>query len=129
VVIDVDEACSHIFALTDRLAPRPVQIISKNLRPKSDRLLETQAMLRRVAEDLMLCVNVDHAVQKMKEDQGTLRVLRWLTTEVEDEFVLRSLQNAYASRPPKSQVLPGQAFATYLLALSKGPEPVWRDDR
>jgi hypothetical protein len=86
-------------------------------------------MLRRVAEDLMLCVNVDHAVQKMKEDQGTLRVLRWLTTEVEDEFVLRSLQNAYASRPPKSQVLPGQAFATYLLALSKGPEPVWRDDR
>ncbi|MGO8696846.1 MAG: hypothetical protein ACLQVY_03900, partial [Limisphaerales bacterium] len=39
VVIDVDEARGHIFDMTDCPAPRLVQIISKILRPKSDRLL------------------------------------------------------------------------------------------
>lgn len=89
---------------------------------------ETQAILQRLADELMICVDVGRVVEKLREDQATLLIVVWLATKVEDTAFLSVLQRAYASAPEASKSLPGQPFASYLLELSKSPEPVWRKD-
>lgn len=87
---------------------------------------ETQALLQSVAADLMLCADIPSTVAKLKEDQAKLLISVWMTTEVEDAYLLQTIQRAYESTPEATEIFPGQPFAAYLLEVSKGPAPVWR---
>jgi hypothetical protein len=87
----------------------------------------TQVLLRAIAEDLMLCKDLDSTVHKMREDKATLWILVALMTELDFGFYISTLQRAFAFRPAQSDILPGQAYATYLLELAKGPPPIWAE--
>jgi hypothetical protein len=89
---------------------------------------ESRVLLRRVADDLMLCPDLVSAIDKMRDDKATLWVLVGLASELDDGFYLATLRRAFDSSPQQSDILPGQAFATYLLALASGPNPVWTSD-
>jgi hypothetical protein len=87
----------------------------------------TQALLIDVAEDLMLCPDLDSSVRAMHKNVATLWVLVFLATEIEDEDYLRILRSAFASRPDRSELLPGQAYATFLVEMAKCGPPCRRN--
>jgi hypothetical protein len=58
----------------------------------------------------------------------TLWILFLLSSELDEIFYRLTLRRAFDSRPQQSVILPGQAFATYLLALATGPNPIWTQD-
>ena len=120
-VSDYRDFAGHIFAVVDGISDVLEQYPPRKAVDVPKDWPETQAMLQKVADDLMLCVDVDHALQKLKEDQGTLIILRWLITEMDDAILELTIRSAYASRPPRSKTLPGQAFATFLLELREWP--------
>ena len=88
----------------------------------------TRVLLRNVAESLMLCTSVENVAEKIRENMATMWILVSLVNEIDHEFYLSTLRRAFDSRPQQSDFLPGQAYATYLLALADGPNPVWRQD-
>jgi hypothetical protein len=82
----------------------------------------TQALLKNIAEDLMLCPDLDSSVRIMHKNVATLWVLVFLATEIEDEDYLRILQAAFISQPGRSELMPGQAYAAFLIEMAKcGP--------
>ena len=87
----------------------------------------TRVLLKNVAEDLMLCSDLDSSVQAMHENVATLWVLVFLATEMEDEDYLRILQAAFISRPDHSELLPGQAYAAFLSEMAQCGPPFRRN--
>jgi len=83
---------------------------------------ETQAMLRNAADDLMLCLDVQSAMEKLRDYPPALLILQVLLKATEGEYLKRTLRSAFAEMPAKSDVLPGQAIATLLLEIAKGDE-------
>jgi hypothetical protein len=58
----------------------------------------------------------------MHKNVATLWVLVFLATEIEDEDYLRILQAAFISQPGRSELMPGQAYAAFLIEMAKcGP--------
>jgi hypothetical protein len=87
----------------------------------------TQVLLKEVAEDLMLCPDLESSVRAMHKNVATLWVLVFLATEIEDEDYLRILQAAYISQADRSELLPGQAYATFLIEMAKCEPPFRRN--
>jgi len=86
----------------------------------------TRILLRRVAEDLRDCPDLNGAVEIMHRDSVTLWVLVFLATEIEDEDYLLLLQSAFHSQPNWPEGLPGPAYAAFLLEIAKCDAPVRR---
>ena len=126
-----DEALYRAFAFSIRKTnERILDLIEKHPEMKAYPVpadwRATQVLLRSIAEDLMLCADLDSAVEKMKEDKATLLVLVALTLEVSDDYKIRTLESAFAASPKQSDFLPGLPYAMYLLEVAKGSPPVWR---
>ena len=91
----------------------------------SDHWRDTQEQLRTVAEELMLCADVKETLLGLQKDRLLWRVLAILTFEIRDEDYAKITRNAFVSRPLSAVILPGQAFATMLLAVANlQPEEV-----
>jgi hypothetical protein len=84
---------------------------------------DAQVALRRVAEDLMLCVDVKQAVEKLRSEQPIMQFAVVVATEMEDLDLLSTMERAYASTSTPTAALPGQSFAAFLLEVSSWPNP------
>ena len=89
---------------------------------------DREAKTSSIADDLMLCVDVGSVIEKLREDQATLRILSAVTIGLEDGLIQQTMQNAFATRPSSSTSLPGQVFATFLIEVARIQIPVWNDD-
>ena len=118
------EVFSVLGAFQDSLERFP----PRSMKPVPADWSETQALLRNVADDLMLCPSVDLVIGKLRDHQGTLLVLVWLTARISDAFLVQTIRRAHESASTPSPILPGRAFATFLLEIAGGPAPTWGDD-
>jgi hypothetical protein len=107
-----------VEAILDSLEQNP--IVSGPPGPKD--WPKTQAMLRNAADDLMLCLDVRSTVEKLRGYPPAMILLPTFLTELEDEFLVQIMQNAFLARPSKSDVLPGQSIA------KRDNPPLWRKD-
>lgn len=78
---------------------------------------ESQARMRGIAEELMLCPNVEKTVAALRRDEVILQIAAWLTTELGDDVFLTVMQRAHAASPNVTADLPGSAFAGFLLEI------------
>ncbi len=76
-----------------------------------------QAILRRVAESLILCADVDSAIAALKADRGALQAFLWLTIEAPEDAIACAESEAYAEMSIGATMLPGLCFSAYLLKL------------
>jgi hypothetical protein len=118
----------EVFAVVEAIQDSLERFPPQSMKPVPADWPETQFLLRSVAEDLMLCPSVDSVIGKLREDQGTLLVLQAMITKVSDAFVVQTIRKAHESASSPSPILPGRAFATFLLEMASGPTPVWRFD-
>jgi hypothetical protein len=86
----------------------------------------TRILLRKVAEELRACPDLDRAVEIMHRDSVTLWVLVFLATEIEDEDYLLLLHSAFHSQPEWPEGLPGQAYAAFLRETAECEAPFRR---
>ncbi|HLX68635.1 MAG TPA: hypothetical protein VKV04_03315 [Verrucomicrobiae bacterium] len=82
---------------------------------------ESKQRIAKVAEELMLCPDVDKFVESLKTDLSIALVLVELMTETDDMFLIQMIQNAFENSPSASEILPGQAFAMFLIEICKQP--------
>jgi hypothetical protein len=114
-----------IESILDSLARNP--IVSGPPAPKD--WPETQAILRNAADELMLCRDVRTAVEKLRDYPPVMHILPLCLTELEDESLVQIMQSAFLAKPGKSECLPGQAIATFLLEIAKCESPpLFRQD-
>jgi hypothetical protein len=106
-------------AIHDSLARNPIQ--SGPTAPKG--WPETQEMLRNAANDLMLCLDVHTAVEKLRDYPPAMILLEIILKATEGEYLKQTLRSAFAERPGKSDALPGEPIATLLLEIAKGDGP------
>ena len=82
---------------------------------------QARTRIRTIAEDLMLCPDIDRFVESFKKDQAIALVLVELTTETDEAFLIQTMESAFRERPAGSKILPGQAFAMFLLEICSHP--------
>lgn len=89
---------------------------------------EAKALLGSIADEVMLCGDIDAVVKKIMENKATALLLLNHWTECTDAYTARTLERAFRSRPIHSEILPGQAYATYLLQIVADWPPELSDD-
>lgn len=84
------------------------------------------AILRRVAEELILCGDVSEAIARLRQDQtGELAAVLFLTTDMLPPGChITAIKRAHASTLHEPTVLPFHAFCAYLIELADGLEVV-----
>jgi hypothetical protein len=80
------------------------------------------AILRGVAEDLALCVSVDTTIATLRQDRGALPAVLFLITELPEDVLMSAERRAYEQNRVEATILPGIAFASYLLEICNGLE-------
>jgi hypothetical protein len=107
-------------AIHDQLDEHP---LTKELRhpPKDWRALRES--VRSVAEDLILCADVDEAIAQLRQDQSRALNVIWLTNlAISEDDSLLAMKRAYEDTRHVPTILPLHAFCAYLIELCEGLE-------
>jgi hypothetical protein len=107
-------------AIQDELAQRPLT----EPQPAPQDLKELLSIVRRAAEDLMLCSDVDEAIGRLRRDPKALLAVEWLTNDaaiLADDYKLAA-RRAYEATLHEPTALPFHAFCSYLIELCDGLE-------
>ena len=119
---------SQIFALIAQIQDSLEQYPpTKELRVPAD-LSELRSVVRNVAEKLILCIDVDAAITRLRQDHAALLAVMFLITELPDEDVIFAERRAYKTTPGDTTTLPALAFSSFLIELCSTVEVVKRDD-
>ena len=80
--------------------------------------------VRSVAEDLILCADVNEAIALLRRDQARALNVAWLTNLAisEDDSIL-AMKRAFEATAHAPTALPLHGFAAYLIELCEGLEP------
>ena len=106
-------------AIHDQLDQYPP---TKELQPPKD-WNALRESVRSVAEDLILCSDVDEAIVQLKRDQARALGVVWLTNLAISEHDSRfAMKHAYADTRHEPTILPLHAFCTCLIELCNGLE-------
>jgi len=81
-------------------------------------------IVRRVAEDLILCASVDEAMSLLRRDHEGALSFWALTNLISDSHHMIAIRRAYASTPHPTTILPCAAFSAVLIELCNGLELV-----
>lgn len=85
---------------------------------------ELRSTVRRAAEDLILCADVDEAISRLRQDPEAWSAVAWLTIEApvsQDDHRLAA-RRAFEATIHEPTVLPFHAFCSYLIELCNGLE-------
>ena len=121
--VDLKEFSDQIFAvqhaILDQLFEYPLQ--SQPPAPKD--WPELRSIVRKLAEDLMLCADVNEAIARLRQDQATALDVVWLTNyAVSEDDSLLAIKRAHADTLHEPTILPLHAFCSYLIELCDGLE-------
>jgi hypothetical protein len=106
-------------ALLDQLDQYPA---TKELSPPKD-WNALRKSVRSVAEDLILCVDVDEAIALLRQDQARALSVVWLTNlAISEDDSLLAMRRAFEATPHAPTALPLHGFAAYLIELCDGLE-------
>jgi len=107
-------------AIHDQLDQYPP---TKELQPPKD-WNALRESVRSVAEDLILCSDVDEAIVQLKRDQARALNVAWLTNlAISEDDSLLAMRRAYEDTRHVPTILPLHAFCAYLIELCDGLEP------
>ena|SRR2546430_10107941 len=80
-------------------------------------LNEVRAIVRRAAEDLILCADVKEAIARLRQDPKALLAVEALTSYAPDEDDMLAIRRAHAATLHDPSELPFHAFCSYLIEL------------
>ena len=114
-----DQIVSVGHAIHDQLDQFPA---TKELEPPKD-WNALRESVRSVAEDLILCSDVNSAMSLLRRDQARALGVVWLTNLAISEDDSRfAMKHAYADTRHEPTILPLHAFCTCLIELCNGLE-------
>jgi hypothetical protein len=82
----------------------------------------TQAILRGVAEDLMIAASVDEATRLLKRDLKAALTTVLVARKLTPETARKVIRLAHAKAPAESSILPCQPLAIFLIELCNSLE-------
>ena len=91
---------------------------------------ELRAIVRRAAEELILCTDLDEAISRLRQDPEAWSALAALTTEAplsRDDHRLAG-RRAFQATPREPDALPFYPFCSYLIELCNVLELAESDD-
>ena len=107
-------------AIHDQLDQYPP---TKELQPPKD-WNALRESVRSVAEDLILCSDVNSAMSLLRRDQARALGVVWLTNlAISEDDSLLAMRRAYEDTRHVPTILPLHAFCAYLIELCDGLEP------
>jgi hypothetical protein len=79
--VNREDFAAQIFAISEAIQEEQrAHPANEELPPPRD-LNELRSIVRRVAEDLILCADVDEAISRLRQDPAALRAVEWLTNK------------------------------------------------
>jgi hypothetical protein len=89
---------------------------------------ETKSRLIAVAEELMICPDVENAVAGLQRDKVIMIIVQDLLGRADDADFLTLMQRAYETAPTLSENFPGQPFAVFLIEFANTMQPIRRNN-
>ena len=100
-------------AIHREISERP---LTRQARAAKD-LIELRLIVRRAAEDLILCADVKEAIARLRQDPKALLAVEALTSYAPDEDDMLAIRRAHAATLHDPSELPFHAFCSYLIEL------------
>jgi len=107
-------------AIQDELARHP--LTGSQAAPQD--LKQLLAIVRRAAEELMLCTDVDEAIARLRQDPEALLCVECLTNRgpIERNAYVSAARRAFEETIHEPTALPFHCFCSYLIELCNGLE-------